>query len=54
MSSLSDADSDGIIDSLDDCKYQPEIYNLFQDTDGCPDLISDDYSFISTKYQSHR
>jgi hypothetical protein len=51
VSSLSDADSDGVIDSLDDCKYQPEIYNLFQDTDGCPDIISDDYSFTATKYQ---
>ena len=29
----------------------PETYNQFQDTDGCPDIISDDYSAISPKYQ---
>ena len=48
-SSLSDADFDGIADSLDSCKYQQETYNQFQDEDGCHDLISDS---ISTKYQS--
>ena len=52
ISSLSDADFDGIIDSLDECKYQQETYNQFQDTDGCPDIISGDYSAISPKYES--
>ena len=28
-----------------------KTYNQFQDTDGCPDIISDDYSAISPKYQ---
>ena len=31
VSSLSDADFDGIVDTLDDCKYQQETYNQFQD-----------------------
>ena len=53
VSSLSDADFDGVIDSLDDCKYQQEIYNQFQDTDGCPDIISDDYSAIFLQNINH-
>ena len=34
------------------CKYEREVYNHFQDDDGCPDTIPGDYSTISPKYQS--
>ena len=34
-----DSDSDGIIDNLDLCPTQPETYNGFEDTDGCPDTF---------------
>ena len=32
-----DKDSDGIPDTLDQCTYQPETYNKYRDSDGCPD-----------------
>lgn len=32
-----DLDGDGIPDSIDQCDFQPETFNGFQDTDGCPD-----------------
>ncbi len=32
-----DRDNDGIPDSQDDCPTKPETYNLYQDSDGCPD-----------------
>jgi len=32
-----DSDNDGIPDNLDSCINQPENYNNYQDTDGCPD-----------------
>ena len=35
----SDKDSDGISDRLDQCPFEPENYNGFEDTDGCPDLV---------------
>jgi len=33
----SDLDGDGIPDSIDQCDFQPERFNGFQDEDGCPD-----------------
>ncbi len=33
-----DSDGDGIPDHTDKCPEQPEIYNDFQDEDGCPDI----------------
>jgi len=33
----SDDDNDGIVDSSDSCPLQPETFNGYQDTDGCPD-----------------
>mgnify|MGYP003336259978 CR=1 FL=1 len=38
-STLPDTDSDGISDSIDQCKTQPETINNFEDSDGCPDVI---------------
>ncbi|MGE5182382.1 MAG: OmpA family protein [Acidobacteriota bacterium] len=32
-----DRDGDGILDSDDKCPDEPEVYNGFQDGDGCPD-----------------
>lgn len=32
-----DLDGDGIPDSIDQCDFQPETFNGFQDSDGCPD-----------------
>lgn len=39
----SDKDSDGdkILDSQDKCPKDPENFNGFEDTDGCPDVIPD-------------
>ena len=39
------------IDIFDNCKFQQEVYNQFLDEDGCPDIIPDDYSIRSLKYQ---
>ncbi len=33
-----DTDSDAINDNVDKCPLQPEVYNGYQDTDGCPDV----------------
>lgn len=40
-----DRDGDGIIDSRDSCVEEPETFNAFQDTDGCPesDLDADGF-----------
>ena len=35
-----DTDGDGILDSIDQCPTQAETVNGFQDTDGCPDVVS--------------
>ena len=37
-----DRDGDGIPDDIDTCPDQPENYNGFQDTDGCPDDMDSD------------
>ena len=34
-----DTDKDGIPDTKDACRLQPETYNGYQDTDGCPDTV---------------
>ncbi len=39
-SSVIDTDGDGIADNLDLCPLESEIYNNFQDSDGCPDVSS--------------
>jgi outer membrane protein OmpA-like peptidoglycan-associated protein len=36
-----DRDGDGIPDSLDKCPNEPEDFDSFQDTDGCPDPDND-------------
>ena len=36
-----DTDGDGYVDSLDNCPYEPEDYDGFEDHDGCPDLDHD-------------
>lgn len=33
-----DTDNDGIVDSSDGCPNDPENFNGFEDTDGCPDI----------------
>lgn len=32
-----DSDQDGIPDAQDKCPHEPEVFNGFQDKDGCPD-----------------
>jgi len=36
-----DSDGDGISDKIDLCRYQAEVFNGFQDADGCPDSKPD-------------
>ena len=36
-----DYDYDGILDNNDSCPYDAEIFNGYQDTDGCPDKLPD-------------
>ena len=33
---------DGFDDELDSCPNEPETWNKFQDTDGCPDILPRD------------
>lgn len=33
-----DSDGDGYPDSTDSCPFEPEIFNGFEDLDGCPDI----------------
>ena len=33
---------DGITNSVDQCPNVKETYNMFKDTDGCPDFIGSD------------
>jgi len=32
-----DSDRDGILDTVDECPLDPEVYNRYLDEDGCPD-----------------
>jgi OOP family OmpA-OmpF porin len=41
-----DRDGDGIPDSLDQCPDKPEVYNGFEDLDGCPDDPDTDHDGI--------
>jgi len=43
-----DSDNDGIRDSFDDCPLEPETYNGFEDSDGCPDVRPPDLSPTTT------
>ena len=36
---IADLDGDGIFDPDDVCPTQPEIFNDFEDADGCPDIV---------------
>lgn len=38
---FTDTDSDGIIDANDNCPTLPEVWNDWQDSDGCPDQLPD-------------
>jgi len=42
-----DRDQDGILDEFDECPTISETYNKFEDTDGCPDSVSEE----ETQYQ---
>jgi hypothetical protein len=47
----SDFDRDGILDEVDECPQTSETYNKFQDSDGCPDSVSEEiiqYQFPDT------
>jgi OmpA-OmpF porin, OOP family len=37
-----DSDGDGIPDHLDDCPFEAETYNGFEDEDGCPDDVPEE------------
>jgi len=46
-----DYDHDGVLDEFDECLTAPETYNKFEDTDGCPDSVSEEitpYQFPDT------
>lgn len=38
---VADTDGDGIFDDVDECIYDPEDFDNFEDEDGCPDLDND-------------
>jgi OmpA-OmpF porin, OOP family len=38
---VKDSDGDGIPDHLDDCPFEAETFNGFEDEDGCPDDVPD-------------
>ena len=40
-----DSDSDSIPDNIDQCIFSQEIFNGFEDTDGCPDNITSELIF---------
>jgi hypothetical protein len=42
-----DYDHDGILDEFDECPHLSETFNKYEDTDGCPDLVSEEI----TQYQ---
>ena len=42
-----DYDRDGVLDEFDECPMTSETYNKFEDTDGCPDSVSEEI----TQYQ---
>ncbi|MDQ3335644.1 MAG: OmpA family protein [Myxococcota bacterium] len=39
--SIPDTDKDGFLDNVDKCVTEPEDFDEFEDTDGCPDLDDD-------------
>ena len=41
VSVVADTDGDGILDDVDECPAEPETFNSFEDTDGCPDPITE-------------
>ena len=49
-SDTNDDDSDGIINSLDECVTVPETVNGFKDTDGCPETYTIQSSVPVTQY----
>ncbi len=46
-----DEDEDGIIDDLDECPTEPEIFNEIDDEDGCPEVDSDNDGLLGTRDQ---
>lgn len=46
-----DSDKDGIVDSIDQCKDEPEDVDGFQDEDGCPDRDNDNDGLLDTADQ---
>jgi hypothetical protein len=38
---MADTDGDRIADSIDQCPSEPETWNKYADTDGCPDSLAD-------------
>ncbi len=42
----SDADLDGIMDRIDECPFEAEDRDLFEDDDGCPDVDNDGDTII--------
>ncbi|GAB4563422.1 MAG: hypothetical protein Tsb0020_12570 [Haliangiales bacterium] len=46
-----DEDGDGILDDLDECPTEPEIFNEIDDEDGCPEVDSDNDGLLGTRDQ---
>ncbi|MBN1947392.1 MAG: OmpA family protein [Bradymonadales bacterium] len=38
---VADSDGDGLLDDVDQCPYEPEDFDGFEDEDGCPDYDND-------------
>jgi len=46
-----DKDGDGIKDNIDNCPYQAEDFDGFEDDDGCPEFDNDGDGIVDTKDQ---
>ena len=46
-----DTDKDGILDAVDQCPAEPETFNGFEDTDGCPDVLPTRVKLTQTKIE---
>jgi len=42
-----DTDGDGIPDHLDACPTEPETFNGFEDDDGCPDVVPEEFANLA-------